>query len=145
MSIVDSKEGRVRKNWCFWTVLLESPLEIKEYKPVTLKGNQPWIFIGRTDVEAEAPILWSPDLKSQLIGKDADAGKDWRQVEKGVTEDEMVGWHHWLSEQELGQTLGDGEGQENLVCCSSWGLKESDITWQLNNKLTYNVVLVSGK
>ena len=145
MSIVDSKEGRVLKKWCFWTVLLESPLEIKEYKPVTLKGNQPWIFIGRTDVEAEAPILWSPDLKSQLIGKDADAGKDWRQVEKGVTEDEMVGWHHWLSEQELGQTLGDGEGQENLVCCSSWGLKESDITWQLNNKLTYNVVLVSGK
>ena len=116
---LDHKEGWVPKKWCFQTVVLEktleSPLDCKEIKPVNLKGDQPWIFIGRTD--AEVPILWPPDLKSWLIGKDSHAGKDRRQ-EKRATEDEMVGWHHWFSEHELGQTLGDGEGQGNLGCCS---------------------------
>ena len=104
----------------------------KEVKPVHPKGNQSWIFIGRTDAEAEAPILWPPDVKSRLIRKDADAGKDWRQEEKGATEDEMVGWHHWLNGHEFEQTLGDGEGQGSLVCCSPWGRKESDMTEWLN-------------
>ena len=108
---------------------LESPLDCKKIKPVNLKGNQPWIFIGRTD--AEAPILWSPDVKSQLTGKDPDAGKDWGQ-EKGATEDEMVWWHHRFNGHGLGQTPGNGEGQVSLVCCSPWGHKESDTTWQLN-------------
>ena len=109
---LDHKEGWVPKNWCFLIVVLEktleSPLDCKEIKPVNPKGNQPWIFIGRTD--AEAPILWSPDSKNQLIGKDPDAGKDWRQKEKGAAEDEMVGWHHRLSGHEFEQTLGDSEG-----------------------------------
>ena len=97
---LDQKDGWVLKNWCFWTVVLkktlESPLDCKGIKPVNPKGNQPWIFISRTDVEAEAPILGPPDAKSWLIGKDPDAGKDWRHEEKGTTEDGMVGWHHWL-------------------------------------------------
>ena len=101
---LDYKESWVLKNWCFWTVVLEktleTPLESKEIKPVNPKGNQPWIFIGKTDAEAEAPILWAPDEKSQLIRKDPDAGKDWGQEEKGVTEDEMVGWQHWLNGHE---------------------------------------------
>ena len=101
---LDYKERWALKNWCFWTVVLEktleSPLDCQEIKPVSLKGNQPWIFIGRTDAEAEAPILWPPDVKSQLTGKDPDAGKDWRQEEKGMTEDEIVGWHHWLNGHE---------------------------------------------
>ena len=116
-------------NWCFWTVVLEkaleSPLDCKGIKPINPKGNQSWIFIGRTD--AEAPILWPLDRKSRLIGKDPDAGKDWRQ-EKGMTEGEMVGWHHQLNGHEFKQTLGDDEGQGNLVCCSPWGRKESDST-----------------
>ena len=120
---LDHKEGWVPKNWCFLIVVLEktleSPLDCKEIKPVNPKGNQPWIFIGRTD--AEAPILWSPDSKNQLIGKDPDAGKDWRQKEKGAAEDEMVGWHHRLSGHEFEQTLGDSEGQGSLACCSPWG------------------------
>ena len=117
---------------------LESPLDSKEIKPVNPKGNQPWIFIGRTDAEAEAPILWSPDVKSQPIGKDPDAGKDWGQEEKGVIEDEMVGWHHWLSGHEFEQTLGDSEGQGSLARCSLWGGKESDMTeWQNNKNFTY--------
>ena len=132
---LDHKEGRAPKNWCFPTVVLEktfeSPLDSKEIKPVNLKGNQHWILIGRTD--AEALILWSPDVKRRLIGKDPDAGKDWRQEEKGTTEDEMVEWHHWFNGHELGQTLGDGEGQGTLVCCSLWGLKKSETTWLLNN------------
>ena len=103
---------------------LESPLDCK-IEPVNLKGNQPWILIGRTG--AEAPILWPPDTKSQLIRKDPDAGKDWRQ-EKGMTEDEMVRWHHWLNARESEQTLGEGEGQRSLGCCSPWGRKESDMT-----------------
>ena len=102
---LDHKEGWVLKNWCFWTMVLEKtlehPLDLKEIKPVQLKGNQTWIFIGRTDAEAEAPILWLPDVKSQFIRKDPDAGKDWRREEKGMTEDEMVGWHHWFNGHEF--------------------------------------------
>ena len=111
---------------------LESPLDCKEIKQVNPKGNQSWIFIGRTDAETEIPILWPPDTKSWLIRKDPVAGKDWRQEEKGTTEDEMVGWHHRLYEHEFEQGLGDG-GQGNLVCCSPWGCKESDTTEWLNN------------
>ena len=124
----DHKEGWVPENWCFWTVVLEktleSPLDCKKIKAINPKGNQPWISIGRTDAEAEAPILWPPDVKSRLIIKDPDAGKDWRQEEKKKTEDEMVGWHHWLNGHEFEQALGDGEGQGRLVCCSPWGCKE---------------------
>ena len=105
-----------------------------EIKPVNPKGNQPWIFIGRTDAEAETPILWPPDEKNRLIGKDPDAGKDWGQEEKGVAEDEMVRWHHQLSGHEYGQTQGDGEGQGGLACCGSWGHKDLDTTERLNHK-----------
>ena len=136
---LDHKEGWTLKNWFFWTVLLdktlESPLNSKETQPVHLKGNQSWIFIGRTDAEGEAPILWPPDSKSWLIGKDPDAGKDWGQEEKGATEDEMVGWHHQLNGQKFEQTLGDGEAQGSLVCFSPWGLKELNMTERLNNKM----------
>ena len=131
------KEGRVSKNWCFQTVvlkkMLESPLDFKEIKPVNPKGNQPWIFIGRTDAEAEAPILWPPDAKNQLLGKDPDPGKDWGQEEKGMTEDEMGGWHHQLKACKSEQTPGDTEGQGSLACCSPWGRKELDTTERLNN------------
>ena len=106
----------------------ESPLDCKEIKPVNPKGNQSWIFIGRTDAEAEAPILWPPDVKCQLNGKDPDTGKDWGQEEKGMAEDEMVGWHHWLNGHEFEQVLGDSEGHISLACCSPWGSKESDMT-----------------
>ena len=127
---LDHKEGWVPKNWHFQSVVLEktleSPLDCKDIKPVSLKGNQSWIFIGWTDAEAEAPTLWPPDAKSQLTGKDPDAGKDWGQEEKEATEDEMVGWHHWLSGHEFEQTQEDSEGQRSLVCCSPWGHKESD-------------------
>ena len=105
----------------------ESPLNSKEIKTVNPRGNLPWIFIGRTDAEAEAPVLWPPDTKSWLTGKDSDAGEDWGQ-EKGMTEDKMVGWHHWLNGHEFEQTLGDGEGQGSLACCSPWCLKELDLT-----------------
>ena len=129
------KEGWVPKNWRFWIVVLEktlqSPLDSKEIKTVNLKGNQPWIFIRRTD--AGASILWPPDVKSWLIGKDPDAGKDWRQEEKGVAEDEMLGWHHWLKGHEFEQTLGDSEGQGSLACCSPRGRKEFDTTELLSN------------
>ena len=139
MSELDHKEGWAPTNWLFWTVMLEKTLESslnsKEIKPVNPKGNQPWIFIGRIDAEAEAPIPWPPDAKSQLTGKDPDAGKDWRQ--KRVTEDEMVGWHHRLSGHEFEQALGVGDGQGSLVCCSQWGHKESDTTWWLNNIQAY--------
>ena len=130
-------EGWVLKNWCFRTVVLEktleSPLDCKEIKPVNPKGDQPWILTGRTDAEAEAPILWPRIRKSQLIGKDPDAGKDWGQKEKGETEDEVVGCHHWLNGHEFEQTPGDAEGQGSLACCSPWGHEESDMTEQLNN------------
>ena len=115
---LDHKESWVPKKWCFCTVVLEktleSPLDCKEIQPINPKGNQSWIFIRRTDTEAEAPVLWPPDTKSQLIGKDPDAGKDWGQEEKGLTEDEMVEWHHWFSEHKFEQALGDREGQERL-------------------------------
>ena len=111
---------------------LESPLDSKEIIPVNPKGNESWVFTGRTDAEAETPILWSPDAKNWLIGKDPDAGKDWRQKEKGTTEDEMVGWHHRLDGHEFEQALRVGERQGSLECCSPWGHKEADTTEQLN-------------
>ena len=122
------KESWALKNWCFWTLVLvktlKSPLDCKEIQPVNPKGNQSWMFIGRTVAEAETPILWPPDAKNWLIGKDPDAGKDWRQ--KGTTEDKMVGWHHRLNGHEFEWTPGVGAGQGGLACCSSWGHKESD-------------------
>ena len=137
MCELDHKECWVVKNWCFQIVVLEKTLESlldsKEVKPVNPKGNQPWIFIGRNDAEAEAPVLWLPDAKSWFIGKDPDAGKDWRQKEKGVTEDEMVGSHHQLSGHDFEQTPGDGEGERSLACCSPWDHKELDMTEWLNN------------
>ena len=133
---LDYKESWALKNWCFWTVMLEktleSPLDCKEIQPVHPKGDQSWVFIGRTDVEAETPIPWPPNAKSWLIWKDSDAGKDWGQEEKGMTEDKMVGWHHQLNGHEFEWTLGVGDGQGGLVCCSSWGHKELDTTEQLN-------------
>ena len=133
---LDYKESWELKNLCFWTVVLEktlkSPLDCKKIQPVHPKGNQSWIFIGRTDAEAETPILWPPDEKSWLIWKHPDAGKDWGQEEKGTTEDEMVGWHHRLNGHEFGWTLGVDNGQGGIACCSSWDCKESDTTEQLN-------------
>jgi len=133
---LDHKESWVSKNWCFWPVVLEkaleSPLDCKEIQPVSPKGNQSWIFIGRTDAEAETPILWPPEAKNWLVGKDPDAGKDWKQEEKGMTEDEMVGWHHRLNGHEFEQALGVGDGQGSLACFNPWGYKESDMTEQLN-------------
>ena len=133
---LDYKESWVQKNWCFWPVVLEntveSPLDCKEIQPVHPKGNQSWVFIGRTDVEAETPILWLPDAMSWLIWKDHDTGKDWRQLEKGTTEDEMVGWHHQLNGHGFGWTPGLGDGQGGLACCGSWGFKELDMTEWLN-------------
>ena len=117
---------------------LEGPLNCKEVKAVHPKGDQSWVFIGRTDAEAETPILWSPDVKSWLIGWDPDAGKDWGQEEKGITEDGMVGWHHWLHEYEFEQAPGVGDGQGSLVCCSAWGHKESDRTERLNWTETFS-------
>ena len=123
-------------NWCFWIVVLEktleSPVDCKEIQPVNLKGNQSSIFTGRTHAEAEAPILWPPDAKNWLIGNDPDAGRDWKQEEKGTTEDEMVGWHHLLDGHEFEQALGVGEGQGSLACCCPWGLKKLGMTEQLN-------------
>ena len=120
----------------FWNVVLEktleSPLDCKEIKPVNPKGDQAWTFIRRTDVEAETVILWSPDVKNLLTGEDPDAGRDWRQKEKGTTEDEVVGWHHQLNGHEFEQALGVGGGQGGLVCCSPWGCKELHVTEWLN-------------
>ena len=133
---LDYKESWALKNWCFWTVvlenILESPLDCKEIQPVHCKGNQSYMFIGRTDVEAETPVLWPPDAESWLIWKDLNAGKDWGQEKKGVIEDEMAGWHHQLNGHGFGWTLGVGDGQGGLACCNSWGHKESDTTEQLN-------------
>ena len=127
---LDHKKGRVPKKWCLQTIVLEkipeSPLDSKEIKPVNSKGNQPWTFIGKTD--AEAPILWPPDVKSKLIGKDHDAGKDWGQKEKRASEDEIAGWYHPCSGHELGQIPGDDEWQGGLVCCSPWDHKELNTT-----------------
>ena len=129
---LDDKEGWVSKNCCFRIVVLEktleSPLDSKEIRPVNPQGNQPWIHIGRTDAEGEVQILWPPDAMSQLIWKDPDPGKDWRQEKKGMTEDETVGWHHWLNGHEFEQALGDSKQQGILACCSSWGHKDLDVT-----------------
>ena len=129
---LDYKESWVPKNWCFWTVVLvktlESPLDCKVIKPVNPQGNQSWISFGRTDAGAETPILWPPDAKNWLIGKDPDAGKYWRQEEKRTTEDEMVVWHHFLDGYEFEQAPGVGDGQGGLVFCIPWGCKESDMT-----------------
>ena len=128
-------EGWAPKNWCFWTMVLEkaleSPLDCKEIQPVHSEGDQPWDFFGRTDAKAETPVLWPPHAERWLIGKDSDAGRDWRQEEKGTTEDEMAGWHHWLDGRESGRTPGAGDGQGGLACCDSWGRKESDTTERL--------------
>ena len=133
---LDCEESWVPNNWCFWTVVLEKtlecPLDCKEMKPIYPKGNQSWIFIGRTDDETETPVLWSPDAKKWLIGKDPDAVKGWRQEEKGMTADKMVGLHHWLDGHEFEQALGGDVGRGSLVCCSPWGRKEFDITEWLN-------------
>ena len=141
---LDYKEGWVLRNWCFQTVvlekILESPLDCKEIQPVHPKGNQLLIFIGRTDAEAKVPILWLLDAKSWLIGKDPDAGKDWGQEEKGMTEYEMVGLHHWLNGHGFGWTLEVGDGQWGLACCRSWGCKE--LTW-LNDWTELNWMLYS--
>ena len=133
---LDYNESWAPKNWCFWTVVLgktlESLLYSKEIHPVHPNGNQSWIFFGRTDAEAETPILWPPDVKSWLIWKDPDAGKDLIQEEKGTTEGELVGWHHRLYGHEFEQALAVGDGQRGLKCCSPWGHKDSDSTEWLN-------------
>ena len=141
MWVLDYKESWVPKNWCFWTVVLttlKSPLDSKEIQPVHPEGNQSWIIIRSTDAEAETPVLWPPDAKNWLTGKDPDAGKDWRQEEKGATEDEMVGWNHGLNGHEFERAPGVGDGQGSPVCCSSWGCKESDWATELN----WTVVLI---
>ena len=143
------KESWAQKNGCFWTVVLEktleSPLDCKEIQPVNPKGDQSLVFIGRTDVEAETPLLWPPDMKSWLVGKDPDTGKDWGQGEKGTTEDEMVGWHHRLNGHRFGWTMGVGDGQGGLACCGLWGCKESD-TWATElNWLCLNSAYILGK
>ena len=131
---LDLKESWALKNWCFWTVVLEktleSPLDCKEIQLVHPKGNQSRISIGKTD--AETPTLWPPDMKNWLTGEDPDAGKDWRWEEKGLTEDEMVGWHHDLNEHEFEQALGFGDGQGSLACCSPWRHKKLDMIEWLN-------------
>ena len=133
---LDCEEIWAPKNWCFWTVVLEktleSPLYCKEIQPVHSKGDQSWVFFGRNDCKAETPVLWPPDAKRWLNGKDSDAGRDWGQEEKGMTEDEMAGWHHRLDGCEFEWTLGDGDGQGGLAYCDSWSCKESDTTEQLN-------------
>ena len=133
---LDYKESWAPKNWCFWTVVLEktleNPLDCKDLQPVHPKGDQSWVFSGRTNVEAETLILWPPDVKSWLIGKDPDTRKDWLQGEKWMTEYEMVGMHHRHDEHGFGWTPGVGNGQGGLACCSSWGRKESGMTERLN-------------
>ena len=135
---LDYKESWAQKNWCLWTVVLEKtlegPLDCKEIQPAHPKGDQSWVFIGRTDVEAETPVLWPPDAKSWLIWKDPDAGKDWGQEEKGTMEDEMVGWHHRHNGHGSGWTLGVADGQGGLACCSSQSRKVSDTTERPNWK-----------
>ena len=144
---LDCEVGWALKNWCFWTVVLEktleSPLDCKEIQPVHSEGDQPWDFLGRNDAKAEAPVFWAPHAKSWLIVKDSDAGRDWGQEEKGMTEDEMAGWHHWLVGRESEWTPGVGDGQGGLVCCGSLGRKKSDTTEQLNWTSSLNVVLIT--
>ena len=133
---LDYKESWMQKNWCFWTVVLEktleSPKDCEEIQPVHPQGDQSCVFIGRTDVKAETPILWPLDVKNWLTGKDPDAGKDWGKEEKGTTEDEMVGWHHRLNGHRFGWIPGVGDRQGGLAYCSSWGSKELDMTEWLN-------------
>ena len=133
---LDCEESWALKNWCFWTVLLEktleSPLGCKEIQPVHSEGDQPWDFFGRNDAKAGTPVLWTPHVKSWLIGKDSDAGWDWGQEEKWTAEDEMARCHHWLYWHESEWTPGVGDGQGGLACCSSWGHKEPDMTEWLN-------------
>ena len=133
---LDCEESWVPKKWCFWSMVLqktlESPLDCKEIQPVHSEGDQSGVFIGRNDAKAETPVLWPPHTKSWLIGKDSDAGRDWGQEEKGKTEDGMAGWHHRLDGREFEWTPGVGDGQGGLVCCDSWGHKESDMTEWLN-------------
>ena len=146
---LDNKKGWVPCSWCLQTLVLaktrENPLDGKEIKSVNTKGNKPWIFIGRTDAEAESPILWPPEVKNWLIGKDPDAGKDWRQEEKRATEDEIVGWHHQLKGLESEKTPGDSKVNGGLVCCSLWGFKESNMTEWLNNQRTEAIRFLSLK
>ena len=142
---LDHEENWALKNWCFWTVVLEktleSPLDCKETQPVNPKGNQSWIFIGRADAEAETPIFWPPDEKNWLTGKDPDAGKHWRREEKGMREDEMMGWHHWLDGHVFEQAPGAGDGQGSLACCSPLGCK----SWtQLSNWTELNWPKLDG-
>ena len=133
---LDYEESWAPNTWCFWTVVLEktleSPLDCKEIQPVHPKGDQSWVFIGRTDVEAESPMLWPPDAKNWIIWKDPDAGKDWGQEEKEMTEDEMVGWHHQHNGHGFGWTPGVGDGQGGLAHCGSWDHKELDTTERLH-------------
>ena len=132
---LDCEESWAPKNRCFWTVVLEktleSPLDCKEIQPVHSEGDQSWVFFGRNDAKAETPVLWPPHAKSWPIGKDSDAGRDWGQEEKGTTENEMAGWHHWLDGREVEWSPGFGDGQGGLACCNSWGHKESDTTERL--------------
>ena len=142
---LDYKESWAPKNWFFLTVVLEktpkSPLDCKEIQPVHSEGDQPWVFFGRNDAEAETPVLRPPHVKSWLTGEDSNAGRDWGQEEKGTTEDEMAGWHHWLDGCEFEWTLGVGDGQGGLACSNSWGRKESDTTEQLNwTELSFQVL-----
>ena len=133
---LDGEESWAPKNWCFWTVvlkkILQSPSDCKEIQPVHSKGDQSWVFFGRNDAKAETPVLWPPHVKSWLIWKDPDAGRDCGQEEKGTTEDEMAGWHHWLDGREFEWTLGVGDEQGGLACWNSWGHTESDTTEWLN-------------
>ena len=133
---LDCEESWMPKNWCFCTVVLEktleSPFDCKEIQPVYLKRDQPWVFFGRNDAKAETPVLWPLDVKSWFVWKDPEARKDWGQKEKGMTEDEMVRWHYQLNGHGFGWTLGVGDGQGGLVCCDSWGRKESDTAEWLN-------------
>ena len=133
---LDCEEGWALKNWCLWIVVLEktleSPMDCKEIQPVHSEGDQSWVFFGRTHAEAEAPVLWPPHAKSWLIGKDSDARRDWWQEEKGMTEDEMAGWHHRIDGREFEWTPRVGDGQGGLACCNSWGRKELDTTERLN-------------
>ena len=144
---LDCEEGWALKNWCFWTVVLEktleSPMDCKEIQPVDSKGDQSWVFFGKNDVKVETPILWPPHVKSWLIRKDSDAGRDWGQEEKGTTEDEMAGWHHWLDRCEFERTPGVGDGQGGLACCSSWGRKSrtrlsdwTELNWTFSKHLS---------
>jgi len=133
---LDCEEGWAPKNWCFWTVvlekMLESPLDSKEIHPVYPKGDQSWVFFERNDAKAETLVLWPPHSKNWLIGKVSDAGRDWGQEEKGMTEDEMAGWHHWLDGHEFEWSPGVGDGWESLACCNSWGCNELDMREGLN-------------